>query len=169
MFPVVAETEANRPAVNTMAMNIVPIVSDFLNMRTVLDISLEPTIREGRLILPRTFALIAAVGRDNSRVNEKRKIPNTGIMIAANVMELKRLKLENAKLAIKGNSNHPLAPTAIMSIVGEPIFSASTRTSCWRLLCASVGVISNALIAEGKATINPTENENRNTTAIAYG
>jgi hypothetical protein len=91
VLPVVADTEANRPAVKTIAINIVPIVSDFLNMRTVLDIRREPTMRDGLLIFPRTLALIDAVGLERSLVNEKRKIPNTGMMMAAKAREPKRL------------------------------------------------------------------------------
>ncbi|MHA2178530.1 MAG: hypothetical protein ACXAAK_09285, partial [Candidatus Thorarchaeota archaeon] len=62
MSPVVADNDENRPAQNTIAMNIVPIVSDFLNITTVLDISREPTIRDGARKLERILDLILAVG-----------------------------------------------------------------------------------------------------------
>ncbi|TFG97687.1 hypothetical protein E4H12_07955, partial [Candidatus Thorarchaeota archaeon] len=101
-------------------------------MSTVLDIRRDPTVRDGRLIFPRIRALMDAVGRDSSRVNEKRNIPNIGMIIAENVIDPKPLKLENAKLPINGSSNQPLIPIATKSIVDDPIFSASANTSLWR-------------------------------------
>ena len=66
--PVVAESDAKRPAVKTIAMNMVPNASDFLNSLDVLEMSFVPTTNEGLLTLARIFDFIADVPRESSLV-----------------------------------------------------------------------------------------------------
>ena len=78
-----AESDAKHPAINTIAINIVPIASDFLNIFVVLEMSRVPTIRDGLLNLDRILDFIPAVLLDNMRVEKNRKRAIIGMIVAA--------------------------------------------------------------------------------------
>ena len=162
--PVVADIEANRPAQNTIAMNIVPIACDFLNIRTVRDINREPTTNDGLRTRDSSFDLIKAVGLESPRVKANRNTANNGMITTPNAPTPNKAK--NANMGI---NSQPDTPTARRSMDGFPIFSESVIISPSRIPWASVGVMISALMAPGRAIRIPATNENRKTNNTAIG